>query len=94
MHSVLQGSVFGPLLFVLYTADVTSIATMHNVHVQMYANDAQQLLIVQCLLVYCTVSTTSTGGCALTSWNLIPTKCSLFGSVHLYNFSFHRVSCV
>ena len=39
-----QGSVLGPLLFILYTSDVISIATSHGVVAHSYADDSQLYL--------------------------------------------------
>ena len=36
-----QGSVLGPLLFVLYAADVMNIAVQHEVRIHAYADDMQ-----------------------------------------------------
>ena len=38
-----QGSVLGPLLFVLYAADVTAIAIIHSIRVHTYADDTRLL---------------------------------------------------
>jgi len=36
-----QGSVFGPVLFLVYWADVVAIARRHGLEVHSYANDTQ-----------------------------------------------------
>ena len=42
--SVTQGSVLGPLLFIVYTADIAAVAQKHNVTVHAFADDIQMYL--------------------------------------------------
>ena len=40
-----QGSVLGPILFVLYTADVVRLVQLHGLNVHQYADDADLRLL-------------------------------------------------
>ena len=40
-YGVPQGSVLGPLLYVLYTAEVCHVVERHSMHLHLYADDSQ-----------------------------------------------------
>ena len=43
-YDVAQGSVLGPIMFLLYTADVTRIVAMHGINLHSYADNSESYL--------------------------------------------------
>src|SRR5688572_13622848 len=41
LFGVPQGSIFGPLLFILYTSNIVNIASHHGLMIHLYADDTQ-----------------------------------------------------
>jgi len=54
--SVLQGSVLGPVIFILYQADLTHIIVEHSIALHAYADDNQ--LYIHCQPKYAQTCTT------------------------------------
>ena len=61
-----QGSVLGPILFVIYTAGLAPIVAEHGLSLHQYADDSQiyvvLLLLLPCRLISLNVSTTYLAG--------------------------------
>eukprot|EP00745_Piridium_sociabile_P015630 TRINITY_DN23339_c0_g1_i1.p1 TRINITY_DN23339_c0_g1~~TRINITY_DN23339_c0_g1_i1.p1 ORF type:complete len:115 (+),score=11.54 TRINITY_DN23339_c0_g1_i1:3-347(+) len=44
-----QGSVLGPVLFIMYTTPLTNLINNHSVHHEMFADDTQHWITTICL---------------------------------------------